>query len=128
MQNSKFFKQIDRKWRMKRCQCVVTLRLISFAICMRNAFVCFPQIFFLFCITNEAFFVCRASNSVCAVFKRNNFLYLQQNYKRRLSVPAWFHANDLHIFDFHVSEIPSKNVHFFILEKYTQKYYFRPLR
>ena len=65
---------------------VVRLRLISFAICMRNAFVCFPQIFFFFCITNETFFVCRASNSVCALFKRNNFLYVQQNYKRRLSV------------------------------------------
>ena len=41
-----------------------------------------------------------------------------------------FHANDLHIFDFHdhVSEFPSKNVRFFILEKYTQKYYFRPFR
>ena len=37
-------------------------------------------------------------------------------------------ANDLHIFDFHVSEFPRKNVRFFILEKYTQKYYFRPLR
>ena len=41
-----------------------------------------------------------------------------------------FHANDLHIFDFHVSEFPTKNVRFLIdiLETYTQKYYFRPLR
>ena len=33
-------------------------------------------------------------------------------------------ANDLHIFDFHGSEFPSKNVRIFILEKYTQKYFF----
>ena len=73
---------------------------------------------------NETFFVCGASNSVCAVFKRNNWILCRHG----LLQLKRFKANDLHIFDFHMSEFPSKNVRFFILEKYTQKYYFRPLK
>ena len=81
----------------------------------------------------KLFFVCRTSKSVCAVFKRNNFLYRQQNYKRTAATarPAAIEKVQcklmiciFSITDFHVSEFPSKNVRFFILEKYTQKYFF----
>ena len=85
---------------------------------MRNAFVCFPQIkyfssfvykrmkLFLFAERQIAFAQC--SSVIIPYGCRHAQL------KR-------FHANDLHIFDFHVSEFPSKNIRFFIPEKYTQK-------
>ena len=100
---------------------------------MRNAFVCFPQMkyfssfvykrmkLFLFAERQMAF-VRYLSVIISFIFSKT------RNDGCRHAQSKRFHANDLHIFDFHVSEFPSKNVRFFILEKYTQKYYFWPLR
>ena len=78
-----------------------------------------------------------AERQIAFVQYSSVIISFQQNYKRTASAVTArhglpqlkrFNANDLHIFDFHGSEFPSKNVRIFILEKYTQKYFFRPLR
>ena len=59
----------------------VLSRFNNFVRCMRAPFVCFPQIFFIFCITNETFLFAERQISFMQYSRViiYNFLYLFYN-------------------------------------------------